>query len=60
MSSLQGLGKDYIFWKTSNYLLNTKDKTTYWFAWYLSSAIQQLYVVGDSIGVEVYSSEPRK
>jgi hypothetical protein len=29
MSSLQGLGKDYIFWKTSNYLLNTKDKTTY-------------------------------
>jgi signal recognition particle subunit SRP54 len=40
--------------KLANYLL-TKDETLIGSLWYLpSSCIQQLYVVGDSIGVEVY------
>jgi signal recognition particle subunit SRP54 len=62
MSGLQGSGKTTFSGKLANYLLNKKNKKPLLVACdiYRPAAIQQLYVVGDSIGVEVYSEPENK
>ena len=62
MSGLQGSGKTTFSGKLANYLLTKKNKKPLLVACdiYRPAAIQQLYVVGDSIGVEVYSEPENK
>ena len=57
MSGLQGSGKTTFSGKLANYLKNKKTKTPLLVACdvYRPAAIDQLHVVGDQIGVEVYS-----
>jgi signal recognition particle subunit SRP54 len=52
MSGLQGSGKTTFSGKLANYLLKRKETTLVACDIYRPAAIQQLYVVGDSIGVE--------
>ena len=62
MSGLQGSGKTTFSGKLANYLQAKKGKKPLLVACdiYRPAAIQQLYVVGDSIGVEVYSEPENK
>ena len=62
MSGLQGSGKTTFSGKLANYLQTKKTKKPLLVACdiYRPAAIQQLYVVGDSIGVEVYSEPENK
>ena len=62
MSGLQGSGKTTFSGKLANYLQTKKGKKPLLVACdiYRPAAIQQLYVVGDSIGVEVYSEPENK
>ena len=62
MSGLQGSGKTTFSGKLANYLKTKKNKKPLLVACdiYRPAAIQQLYVVGDSIGVEVYSEPENK
>ncbi len=57
MSGLQGSGKTTFSGKLANYLKNKKNKKPLLVACdiYRPAAINQLHVVGDQIGVEVYS-----
>lgn len=57
MSGLQGSGKTTFSGKLANYLKNKKSKNPLLVACdvYRPAAIDQLHVVGDQIGVEVYS-----
>ncbi len=57
MSGLQGSGKTTFSGKLANYLKNKKTKNPLLVACdvYRPAAIDQLHVVGDQIGVEVYS-----
>ncbi len=57
MSGLQGSGKTTFSGKLANYLKNKKSKKPLLVACdvYRPAAIDQLHVVGDQIGVEVYS-----
>lgn len=59
MSGLQGSGKTTFSGKLANYLKNKKAKNPLLVACdiYRPAAINQLHVVGDQIGVEVYSEE---
>lgn len=59
MSGLQGSGKTTFSGKLANYLKNKKTKKPLLVACdvYRPAAINQLHVVGDQIGVEVYSDE---
>jgi signal recognition particle subunit SRP54 len=58
---LQGSGKTTFSGKLANYLLQKRIKTILVACdIYRPAAIQQLYVVGDSIGVEVYSEPENK
>ncbi len=59
MSGLQGSGKTTFSGKLANYLKNKKTKKPLLVACdiYRPAAINQLHVVGDQIGVEVYSEE---
>jgi signal recognition particle subunit SRP54 len=59
MSGLQGSGKTP-FRKTGQLSLNKRIKPLLVACDYRPAAIQQLYVVGDSIGVEVYSEPENK
>ena len=58
MAGLQGSGKTTFSGKLANYLKNKKAKKPLLVACdvYRPAAIDQLHVVGDSIGVEVYSN----
>jgi len=62
MSGLQGSGKTTFSGKLANYLKNKKSKTPLLVACdvYRPAAIDQLQVVGDQIGVEVYSELENK
>tara|TARA_B100001939_G_scaffold344682_1_gene359672 strand:+ start:190 stop:1533 length:1344 start_codon:yes stop_codon:yes gene_type:complete len=62
MSGLQGSGKTTFSGKIGNYLKNKKGKKPLLVACdvYRPAAIDQLHVVGDSIGVEVYSDKENK
>lgn len=62
MSGLQGSGKTTFSGKLANYLQTKKGKKPLLVACdiYRPAAIQQLYVVGDSIAVEVYSEPENK
>ena len=62
MSGLQGSGKTTFSGKLANYLKNKKNKKPLLVACdiYRPAAIQQLYVVGDSMAVEVYSEPENK
>ncbi len=62
MSGLQGSGKTTFAGKLANYLKNKKSKQPLLVACdvYRPAAIQQLHVVGDQIGVEVYSEPDNK
>lgn len=62
MSGLQGSGKTTFSGKLANYLKNKKSKTPLLVACdvYRPAAIDQLKVVGDQIGVEVYSEPENK
>jgi signal recognition particle subunit SRP54 len=57
MSGLQGSGKTTFSGKLANYLKNKKSKNPLLVACdvYRPAAIDQLHIVGDQIGVEVYS-----
>ncbi len=57
MSGLQGSGKTTFSGKLANFLKTKKNKKTILVACdvYRPAAINQLHIVGDSIGVEVYS-----
>ena len=59
MSGLQGSGKTTFSGKLANYLKNKKSKKPLLVACdvYRPAAINQLHVVGDQIGVEVFSDE---
>ncbi len=59
MSGLQGSGKTTFSGKLANYLKTKKNKNPLLVACdvYRPAAINQLHVVGDQIGVEVYSEE---
>ncbi|MEP6262397.1 MAG: signal recognition particle protein [Gillisia sp.] len=59
MSGLQGSGKTTFSGKLANYLKTKKSKNPLLVACdiYRPAAINQLHVVGDQIGVEVYSDE---
>jgi signal recognition particle subunit SRP54 len=59
MSGLQGSGKTTFSGKLANYLQNKKTKKPLLVACdvYRPAAINQLHVVGEQIGVEVYSEE---
>ncbi len=59
MSGLQGSGKTTFSGKLANYLKTKKNKKPLLVACdvYRPAAINQLHVVGDQIGVEVYSDE---
>ena len=62
MSGLQGSGKTTFSGKLANYLKTKKTKKPLLVACdvYRPAAINQLHVVGDQIGVEVYSEEGNK
>ncbi len=62
MSGLQGSGKTTFAGKLANYLKNKKSKQPLLVACdvYRPAAITQLHVVGDQIGVEVYSEPENK
>jgi len=62
MSGLQGSGKTTFSGKLANYLKNKKSKQPLLVACdvYRPAAIEQLHVVGDQIGVEVYSEPENK
>ncbi len=62
MSGLQGSGKTTFSGKLANYLKNKKNKLPLLVACdvYRPAAIEQLQVVGDQIGVEVYSEPENK
>ncbi len=62
MSGLQGSGKTTFSGKLANYLKTKKGKKTLLVACdiYRPAAINQLHVVGDQIGVEVYSEPENK
>ena len=62
MSGLQGSGKTTFSGKLANYLKNKKTKKPLLDACdiYRPAAINQLHVVGDQIGVEVYSEPENK
>ena len=62
MSGLQGSGKTTFSGKLANHFKNKKGKKPLLVACdiYRPAAIQQLYVVGDSIAVEVYSEPENK
>ncbi|WP_224483740.1 signal recognition particle protein [Robertkochia aurantiaca] len=62
MSGLQGSGKTTFSGKLANYLKNKKTKKPLLVAGdvYRPAAIDQLHVVGDQIGVEVYSDKDNK
>ena len=59
MSGLQGSGKTTFSGKLANYLKNKKNKKPLLVACdvYRPAAIDQLHVVGDQIGIEVYSDK---
>ena len=62
MSGLQGSGKTTFSGKLANYLKTKKNKTPLLVACdvYRPAAIEQLHVVGESIGVEVFSDKENK
>ncbi len=62
MAGLQGSGKTTFSGKLANYLKTKKSKNPLLVACdvYRPAAINQLHVVGDQIGVEVYSEEENK
>ena len=62
MSGLQGSGKTTFSGKLANYLKTKKNKTPLLVACdvYRPAAIEQLHVVGESIGVEVFSDKDNK
>ncbi len=62
MSGLQGSGKTTFSGKLANYLKTKKNKTPLLVACdiYRPAAIDQLHVVGEQIGVEVYSNRDEK
>ena len=62
MSGLQGSGKTTFSGNLANYLKNKKSKKPLLVACdvYRPAAINQLHVVGDQIGVEVFSDEANK
>lgn len=62
MSGLQGSGKTTFSGKLANFLKNKKTKKPLLVACdvYRPAAIEQLHVVGDQIGVEVYSEPENK
>ena len=62
MSGLQGSGKTTFSGKLASYLKNKKSKNPLLVACdvYRPAAIDQLHVVGESIGVEVYSEKENK
>ncbi len=62
MSGLQGSGKTTFSGKLANYLKNKKNKKVLLVAGdvYRPAAITQLHVVGDQVGVEVYSEPDNK
>ena len=62
MSGLQGSGKTTFSGKLANHLKNKKGKTPLLVACdvYRPAAIDQLHVVGEQIGVEVYSNREEK
>ena len=62
MCGLQGSGKTTFSGKLASYLKNKKDKNPLLVACdvYRPAAIDQLHVVGDSIGVEVFSDKEDK
>ena len=62
MSGLQGSGKTTFCGKLSKYLIKKKSKKPLLVACdvYRPAAIEQLKVIGDQIGVEVYSDEEEK
>ena len=62
MSGLQGSGKTTFSGKLAHFLKNKKNKTPLLVACdvYRPAAINQLHVVGEQIGVEVYSDEGNK
>jgi signal recognition particle subunit SRP54 len=62
MSGLQGSGKTTFSGKLANYLKTKKGKTPLLVACdvYRPAAIDQLHVVGDQIGVEVFSNKEEK
>jgi len=62
MSGLQGSGKTTFSGKLANHLKNKKGKTPLLVACdvYRPAAIDQLHVVGDQIGIEVFSNKEEK
>ena len=62
MSGLQGSGKTTFSGKLSNYLIKKKSKKPLLVACdvYRPAAVEQLKVIGEQIGVEVYSDEVEK
>lgn len=62
MSGLQGSGKTTFSGKLANYLKNKKGKKPLLVACdvYRPAAIDQLHVLGDQLGVEVYSNKEEK
>ena len=62
LSGLQGSGKTTFSGKLANYLKTKKNKTPLLVACdvYRPAAIEQLHVVGESIGVEVFSDKENK
>ena len=62
MSGLQGSGKTTFSGKLANYLKNKKGKNPLLVACYVyrPAAIDQLHVLGEQLGVEVYSNKEEK
>lgn len=62
MSGLQGSGKTTFSGKLGNYLKNKKNKSVLLVACdvYRPAAIDQLHVLGDQLGIEVYSNKEEK
>jgi len=62
MAGLQGSGKTTFSAKLANYLKSKKSKKPFLIGCdvYRPAAIEQLYVVGEQIGVEVYSDKEEK
>lgn len=62
MSGLQGSGKTTMSGKLANYLKNKKGKNPLLVACdvYRPAAIDQIHVLGDQLGVEVYSNKEEK
>ena len=62
MSGLQGSGKTTFSGKLANYLKNKKGKNPLLVACdvYRPAAIDQLHVLGDQLGIEVYSNKDEK